>query len=241
MKNLLFILLTCLSPLLTAQESGTWDGDFKGIILGVSTTLSAQRAGSSWSGTINAEGYIYNLEGTIDGMTSKGTLNDPQTQGSIMFSAKLSGNSITINLGESTDPDEKMEIVFTKSNQQTSPSSPSPAPSRTNANVDQRLCGLWRYTDVYVSGQFSFATDYFMQFNSDGSMVWTDGRTAGGGPDVSMDSGTGDVHPAKWKTESNAVWLDGGNGWEYYGKYYQEGGSLMFTFNNGKKQVWERL
>ncbi len=239
MKLLFISVFTCLSLIVTSQESASWDGNFKAEILGVPTAMTAQREGSLWTATIDAEGYIYNLEGHIEGLKCKGTLTDPQVHASIPFSADLSGNQIIININPDSDPRDKMEIVFTNSDQ--SLPSPSTKPSGVKGNLDQRLVGNWRYTDTYVSGTFSFATDYFMQFNPDGTMLWTDGRTAGGGPDISMDSGTGDVHSATWKIENKIIWLDGGNGWEHYAKYYEEKGSLLLTFQNGNKQVWEKL
>lgn len=242
MKLLFISVLTCLSPFLMAQEITSWDGYFSGKLVGIESALNGQTTGANWNGAIDAGGYLFNLQGSIDAMNVKGTMSDPQTGTSIPFRASLSGNQLTIyihDINPLSGVEEDMELVFTKSDQK--PASSSSKPLEANVNIDQRLVGNWRYTNAYVSGQFSFATDYFMQFNPDGTMLWTDGRTAGGGPDISMDSGTGDVHSALWKIENKVIWLDGGNGWEYYAKYYEENGSMMLTFNNGNKQVWERL
>ena len=241
MKKLFFSLFTCLSSIIFAQESLSCDGIFHGNLLGIESTLHGQTTGANWNGTIDAGGYLFNLKGSVKGMNLNGTMSDPQTGTSLPFRALLSGNQLTIyihDINPLSGEKEDMELVFTRSTNQ-KPVTASSKPSA--ANIDQRLVGNWRYTDSYVSGQFSFATDYFMRFNQDGTMLWTDGRTAGGGPDISMDSGSGDVHKADWKIDNKVIWLNGGNGWEYYATYYAENERMMLTFKNGNKQVWERL
>ena len=241
MKTLLSFLFTFVMTTLFAQEYATWDGLFSGKLVGIESTLNGQITDAKWNGIIDAGGYLFNLEGSIDDKNVNGTMSDPQTGTSIPFRASISGNQLTIyihDINPLSGLAEDMELVFIKTNQNVISSAPKPV---GNANLDQRLVGSWRYTNSYVSGQFSFATDYFMQFNHDGTMLWTDGRTAGGGPDISMDSGTGDVHSASWKIENKVIWLDGGNGWEYYAKYYEENGSMLLTYQNGNKQVWEKL
>jgi len=211
--------------------------------VGVESTLQGQCAASNWSGIVDAGGYMFNLKGVIAGMNLSGTMSDPQSGAELPFRATLSGNRLAIfihDINPLTGVEEDMELVFTRSANQNQVAS-QPKPLIANGNIDPKLVGNWRYTDSYVSGQFSFATDYFMRFNPDGTMLWTDGRTAGGGPDISMDSGTGDVHQAQWKIDNKTIWLNGGNGWEYYAAYYAESERMMLTFKNGNKQVWERL
>ena len=243
MKKLLFSLFICSGSFITAQESSSWNGMFTGTLVGVESTLQGQCTGANWNGVVDAGGYLFNLKGAIEGMNVKGTMSDPQAGAELPFRASLSGNQLSIfirDVNPLSGVEEDMELVFTRSANQ-KPNVSSSKPVSGNTNIDPKLVGNWRYTDSYVSGQFSFATDYFMRFNQDGTMLWTDGRTAGGGPDISMDSGTGDVHEAHWKIDSKVIWLNGGNGWEYYATYYAEDQRMMLTFKNGNKQVWERL
>ena len=241
MKKSLFVLFICLSSYIFAQESASCDGMFHGTLLGIESTLEGKTTGANWNGKIDAGGYLFDLKGTADGPNLKGTMTDPQTGTSLPFRAAILDNQLTIyihDINPLTGEKEDMELVFMRSTNQTSATTSS---KLSASNCDPKLVGNWRYTDSYVSGQFSFATDYFMRFNQNGTMLWTDGRTAGGGPDISMDSGTGDVHKADWKIENKVIWLNGGSGWEYYATYYAEDERMMLTFKNGNKQVWERL
>ena len=243
MKTFLFFLFIFFSSFLAAQKSGSWSGIFNGQLVDIESTLSGETNNADWKGTIDASGYLFDLTGTLDGMNMVGTMSDPQTGSTLPFRALLTGDKLAIyihDINPLTGVKEEMELVFMRSTAKeqtvmTSNESPS------NVNIDPQLVGTWRYTDSYVSGQFSFATDYFMYFNRNGTMAWTDGRTAGGGPDISMDSGRGDVHKADWKIDNKVIWLNGGSGWEYYAIYYVEPGRMMLTFKNGNKQVWEKL
>lgn len=241
MKYLLIAFLSCCSSFLFAQGSESWNGVFTGTLVGIESTLEGKANGVIWNGGIDAGGYLFSIDGSITGIKASGTIVDLQTGITTPFRANLSGDVLTIfihDINPATGLKEDMQLVFTRG---TTRSSAQAMPSTTSANIDPLLFGSWRFTDSHVSGQFSFATDYFMQFKSDGTILWTDGRTVGGGPEISMDSGSGDVHKASWKVENKVIWLNGGKGWEYYAKYYAEQSRLMLTFNNGNKQVWERI
>jgi hypothetical protein len=255
MKTLLINFFLFLSLTLCAQEAAQWDGYFEGTLIGIQSTLTGKTTGSQWTALIDAQGYPLHLEGTISGRQCSGNITDPQNNSTLPFKATHSGIEITISVRDEnpiTGVMEDMEFIFVKgtppSEQATTQSSiqssapPTPAVSVDASKLDQTVVGLWRYTDTYVSGEFSFATDYFMQFFANGVVYITDGRTAGGGPTSSIDSGDGDVHQGTWKTENKVLWLhDGTNGWQNYARYYAEGNSMMLTYANGFKQVWERL
>ena len=231
-----------------AQIPSNWNGNFTGNIMGVETILTGVSQGPSWEGVIDASGYRIYLKGSIIDETCSGTMTDPQTQTTVDFRAQSARDAITIfirDINPYTGVEEDMSFIFTKT-ADASPTLPSNAsgsvsPSISSNQIDRALIGIWRFTDSYVSGDFSFATDYFMEFNGDGTALYTDGRTAGGGPTSSIDSGAGDVHRVNWKAENQVIYIDEGTGWQHYAKYYQENGSLMFTFGNGKRQVWEKI
>lgn len=237
------LLTTCLTK---AQQSSAWDGNYTGQIVGIDAQLDITTQQSQLTGTINASGYLFNLACNIAGESCKGTMKDPQNGETAGFTGILSGNKFLLRLRDinpTTGNVEDMEFSFTK-NTGAHSSSPATAPTSgagAKGPMDNNLIGLWRFTDAYVSGEFSFATDYFLEFKSNNVMLYTDGRTAGGGPNTSIDSGGGDVHHASWKTENKLLYLNDGSGWQQYAKYFYENGRLMLTYNNGKKQVWEKL
>ncbi|MBK9981530.1 MAG: hypothetical protein IPP15_03740 [Saprospiraceae bacterium] len=234
---------------LSAQTTESWNGTFEGNILGVTARLIGHQSDRGWAATIDANNYMINIQGSIAEMQSSGTISDPQRGTSIPYEATLNRNQIILKI-EDINPNsgqmEKMEFAFTRiapapetnANQSSSSGSNNSADNTTH---DQSLLGTWRYTESYVSGDFSFATDWFLWVNADGSFQYSDGRTAGGGSNSSIDSGNGDVHNAKWKTENKSIFVDDGNGWQFYAKYYKEDNNLMLTFGNGKRQVWEKI
>ena len=249
MKKIFFLFFLLQAMESMAQSSVSWDGDYAGNIIGIESTLLGKSRGKFWTGEINASGYAFTLSGTIDGLKVEGTMTDPQTQSTAPFRARLEDNTMIITIHDInpiTNLEEDMDFVFSKTGTGTTVAQtlPTPPPPRDvdPSKLDQRLVGQWRYTSAYVSGDFSFATDYFMQFENNGIIYITDGRTAGGGPSSSIDSGSGDVHQNTWKTENKQIYLnDPATGWYLYAKYVVDENNLMLTYANGNKQVWERL
>ncbi len=243
------IFLLSLSRITLAQTNADWNGNFQGSILGADAILIGNLDGNHWTGTISMSGYPIQFDGTVIDMKCTGTMTDAQTKNSTPFTAHYAGRQITINIHDInpiSGQEENMEFIFLKTTEQQVINS---AISNSVAGIermnvvqrDQSLVGLWRYTDTYVSGESSIATDYFMQVNSNGTILLTDGRTAGGDPTTSIDSGDSDTHQGFWKTENNTLWTkDDKSQWQSYAHYILGGNSLMLTYNNGKKQVWER-
>ena len=250
MRTLLFFLLT---STLSAQSSTSWEDFYTGTIMGINTSLTGQLEGDSWKARANADGYIFNLEGFVAGETCLGTMTDVQNGVSAAFLAVLGVESLTITIEDinpETGKEQLLDFVFTKTDPstyvQTIPSSETTSASPSLYKIvqgpkDNRLVGSWRFTDSYVSGQFSFATDYHMEIHADGNFLYGKGRTMGGGPDSSIDSGESGYDQGSWKAENGIMYVHDGKEWYYYAKYYQEGNSLMLTYQNGNKQVWERL
>jgi hypothetical protein len=247
---LTIILFISIFHLASAQSASDWSGNFEGNILGAAATLIGNLDGQHWTGTIAVAGYPIQFDGTVIDMKCTGTMTDPQSKTSSPFVARYAGRQITINihdLNPISGLEEDMEFIFLKTSAEqvtgtAIASSINQVDKGELAMRDQSLVGLWRYTDSYVSGEYSFATDYFIQLNRDGTALYTDGRTAGGGPASSIVSGQPDTHQVYWKTENKILYAKEENGqWGAYARYYVEGNSMMLTYNNGKKQVWERI
>jgi hypothetical protein len=112
-----------------------------------------------------------------------------------------------------------------------------------NNQRDPMLVGSWRYSKSYVSGDFSMVTEKYMEVRPDGAYSYGNGKVAGGGNSGSFGSGGDDVITGKWRTENGIIYIDeGGYGnWVPYSGYYVEGNRLMLKFNDGSKEIWERL
>lgn len=113
-----------------------------------------------------------------------------------------------------------------------------------NYQRDPALVGLWRYSDSYTSGDFSLATEKYLEVNLDGTYKYGNGRVVGGGNSGTFDSGRGgdDFVTGRWRTENGIIYIDEGYGtWTPYCGYYVEGDKLMMKFNDGSKEIWYRL
>lgn len=240
-STLIFCFLVFLS-IQAQKSSSSWSGVFSGNIEGTPSTLQINANGTGLSGNIDAGGYKYVLKGTINEKNASGTINDPQTGGQLQFEASLAGETIDLVIFSQSpgfgNP-QRLSLRFTKG--ETAQSLPGNAPAGDGYQRDQRLVGLWSYTESYTSGEYSFASEWKMQVNADGTYLYGDGRVIGGGPGVSGDSGGGgNVSTGKWRTDGKVIYIDEGQGWQAYAQYYIEGASMMFTFGNGKRQVWQR-
>jgi hypothetical protein len=248
-KFFLAFIIWCSPILILAQSRSEWEGSFTGAILGLESILTGTLDGDQWTGVINVSGYPIVMTGTVIDMKCTGNIADEQTHTSTPFTATYSGKQIRIHIRDInpiTGLEEDMEFVFVKTTTQeavgTAIQKSITLDKVDNSPRDQNLTGLWRFTDTYVSGEYSFATDYFIQFNPNGVILVTDGRTAGGGPTSSLDSGEGDTHQGIWKTENKTLYTkEEGGQWGVYAKYYVDGNSMMLTYNNGRKQVWEKI
>ncbi|MGB3081245.1 MAG: hypothetical protein WBB31_19340 [Saprospiraceae bacterium] len=242
---ILYIVLQGLS--LSAQLSSDWQGQYSGLVVERAAILRAETDGDLWTGTIDIGGYIIKMNGTINGSSCKGIANDPQTKSAVPFEAIKTKDRIVMTIideDDATGVEQKYELTFDAVN--TSSGQEVDTGTVVHGNVspsslDQRLTGKWRYTSTYVSGDFTTATDYFISFESNGIAKYTDGRTAGGNMSGSFDSGSSDVHQASWKAENRNLYFDYGGGWQLHAHYAVDENNLMFTLQNGDKQVWERL
>ena len=245
MKFSIIVILMCLLQLAVGQDANAWSGKFEGTIIGINATITAQAIGPDWTADVNASGYPFKLSGLIVDNSCSGTMSDPQTGAESGFAAFMEGSTLNIiirDINPNTGNIEDMQFAFLKTGNASGALSKAVAVTVMAEGVDQALVGTWRYTDTYVSGDFSVATDYFMQFDLDGRAYVTDGRTAGGNFNASFDSGAGDVHQATWKAENKVLYFnDGTSGWQSYATYYAEPYRMMLTYANGKKQVWEKL
>jgi hypothetical protein len=207
--------------------------------------LTVEDQSGTLSGKIDAGGYLYLLNGTLSEGIWSGQLQDPQTQGQMQFQATLTGphlNLLVTYMDPATLQQGSFQLQFIRGDPAASVQDNTATSGETSdVERDQRLVGVWSYTDSYTSGEFSFASQFKMQVNPDGSYLYGDGRVVGGGPGVGGDSGGGDVTRGQWKTQNQTIYINEGFGWQPYAGYYIEGASLMLKFGDGSRQVWKRV
>ena len=218
-----------------------WSGTYNGNISGTPAIMTLQQNGNQLNGQIDAGGYIYILKGTANDNKSEGQVTDPQTQGVMAYQGTLDDTKIDLVLSANG---AQLQLQFSKGGNPGTSGQPfsqgSNAGTANSEQLDQRLVGNWLYSESYTSDGFSFASQWRMIVNADGTYLYGDAKVAGGGGGVTGSSGGGEMTRSKWKTENGIIYIDEGYGWQPYAKYYLEGNSLMLTLGDGKRQVWKR-
>ncbi len=229
-----------------SSTPNAWDGNFNGNIAGTHSILSLTQKANQITGKIDAGGYVYNLQGKINGKNAQGQINDPQTGGSMAFQASLQGSTINLTMSGNG---QQFTVPFSKgANNQGSIGSSQFGGNNNTANssvdpskLDQRIVGNWLYTESNSGGGFSFAAQWRLIIQPNGRYIYGDGKIAGGNGGISASSGGGEVQSqGQWKTENKIIYINEGAGWQAFARYYVEGASMMFTFGDGSKQVWKR-
>ena len=91
-----------------------------------------------------------------------------------------------------------------------------------------------------TSGGFSLATQEFFDVRPDGTFTVATGDMVGGGGLGAVESRGGESMSGRWKTEGGVVFVGESGRWQPFARYYVEGSSMMFTFQDGTRQVWYR-
>lgn len=221
------LFVTACSSKRGSSASQPFEGSYTGTIQGTPATLTAQRSGERITGSIDAQGYRYQFEGTVSGTQATGTLTDPQAGGSMPFEATATADQVQfVVLAAGT----RLELEFRRPAATTSPPpgpmSP-PAPPGGGDTRDGRLVGSWSYTEQLGDVQTGTALIVWrLVVRPDGTYTY--------GNDSSQTNGY-------WRTRGNVVEVsETGTSWEPYAQFTTDGSSLLFTLANGRKQLWKR-
>jgi hypothetical protein len=246
-----------------AQRAGAkmpgvnWDGPFWGQLAGQTLTGRFEAVEGGVQGELrDPNGYLYQILVQTSAQFGAGVLLDPQTGAQMMVQMELRGDSLGLVI-QPTQPDGSagtpMEILLlrgtppanaTVTSPQASPQGrrgETPGSGSNGAGGDPRLVGTWRYTDSYVSGDFSMTTSYNFGLSADGQFVYGSGGVAGGGDAGSLGSGGGITNQGLWRGENGVLYLDEGAGWQPYARYLVDQGQMMLIFGDDSRQLWERI
>lgn len=243
--NLLYglsILMLSHSTIAMAQSATVWNGIYDGTIKHTPVTLTLKGQGNAVSGQVNAEGYLYNLTCTADGNRCAGTFSDPQTQGSLPMVMAINKGTVELTLiatDTNTGAQESTVLTFLKGRGSAKGASAGTGPSTHAGNLDMRLVGEWLYTDTYFNGDSNKTTQLKLIMKVDGTFKHGDAKLDDGALGF-VQSGGGNYITGRWKTENAIIYLDEGQGWQPYCKYFVDGKSFMMTFDNRKRQWWNR-
>lgn len=212
--------------------SKAFHGVFHTTVQGNTGVLRLEQSGTRVSGKLDQA----LLSGTVDGNTARGDLKNPEN-------GEVGGTYFMTRKGD------QIEFQLTLKDPSTGQTVTLPAfafmpgePPEPSANLDQQLVGRWRNTETYVSGDFSAATDTWLILNADGTFEYGHGKTGAGGAAGSVVSGRGDATTGKWRSQDKMLMYQetGSSGWETFARYYVEGDTMMLTYGNGNKKIWNR-
>lgn len=244
-KTVSFPALAALALVLHVDAADEWAGRYEGYMQDARTVLTIQQQDARITGSIvDDSGYTYTIDASVNGSTAAGTLHDPAAGGTMELAAEMREGTIKLGLYQSFLGTRVTEVnvVYTPIKEGSQPGQAAKPQGVVAADLDTRLVGNWRYTSAYVSGDFSVATDYFMSIRADGTYTYSVGQMAGGSASVGFDGGSGgDQSNGQWKTQNKQIFVNEGNGWQFYANYMCDGARIMFTYPNGNKQVWERM
>lgn len=216
-----------------------WAGTYQGEILQVPAVFEVKANGQQVSGSIVANDYPYHFKGTASGAVASGTLTDGNNGATMPCDLHLQGNQLMVKMLNKVTRALEAEFLFVRGK------AAAPATAKTatgQGGGDNRLVGTWQFTESYVSGDFSMATQFTLIIRADGTYLYGDGKTAGGSGAGSFNSGGGAGYTqGKWKTENGIIYADEGTGWQRYAQYSCDDNNLLFTFGNGNKQLWNRV
>ena len=209
-----------------------FSGSFHTTYQGAQSVIALEQAGSSVSGKIDQA----ILTGTCDGTTARGDVKDPQNdQIGGTFEITRRGDELDLKL-TLRDPESGQTLTLPTITYKRGQLPP------VSVHLDAQLVGRWRYTSTYVSGDFSAASDTWLILNPDGTFEYGYGRVGAGGSSASIVTDRGDAETGKWRIENRVLMYQdsGSTTWQPFARYYVEGNSMMLTYDNGKRQVWER-
>ena len=232
--------------------AGVWRAD----LATGSLTLRMEQRGATVSGVIESGGRIVaNLSGTAQGDSARGAAASPEGEGS--FEARATQDTLALILAQEAGPRQqaaRLPLEFRRVSLSATPSATGPngaggaaRPTTRPASAaggDPRLIGRWSHQDVIVSSGASFASEQFLAFSDDGSVVYARGRAAGGGAGWSFDGGAGGGgERGRWRASEGQLFLERPDGqWARVGRYgmTEDGRTLRIIDEGGARTLWSR-
>jgi hypothetical protein len=204
--------LASMGASVSAQAAGNFTGTYQATYPGGTVAAEIVENQSLIRGNFLMDGEQYKIIATSNQNTFRGKILDEGKGKFYDVASQLNGNQMHLSITLPELNNKVVEMLLTKTGAaQTPTSNPTKAqPALNNKEKNPRLVGTWRYTEVLSSGMggnyASLATDYFVQFRPNGECLSWAGSSAGGAPNVSMESrGNGSVTREEWYTEGSKV------------------------------------
>jgi hypothetical protein len=219
----------------SAPNADPFTGTFHATVNGERAVLTLARDGERLSAKIDDTA----LTGTIDGDVATGPLVDRNAGVGGTYEITPSGLDVVVRLSlknlQTGEAIPVPPIVFTRRTEEQ-----LAAEIAAERECDGRLIGHWRHTYTRVSGGVSIAIDYWLWLDPDGTCTRFS-KMAGGDDGIGFESAS-DRTVGRWKTADKALYASGSPDGEprLLGRYQVSGGTMLLTYNNGDKEIWER-
>src|SRR3546814_337151 len=221
-----------------AAHAHEWPGMYRGDIAGTPATLQLTEAGGALHGVIDAGGYRYLLQVRAAGTTASGTFQDPQAGGTGEASLALAGDVIEVAVVfAAAAPAREIGLSFTRDGASVV-TEPAPAPG--DAEHDPRLVDTWTRKDTLRSGDATLVTQHGLLVDPGGTVGGGVAKTGGGWRGGGGGDGASEGTSGYWKTEGKSIHAGNGKDWQPYARYHIERGTLMLTFADNSRELWNR-
>ena len=241
MKRIIF-LFCLISITMTGIDAQKFSGQFTGSQNGIQSTADLTVTDKQLGGSVTMNGNKATVTGTITDSISTGTVYDVVTGKTYSYYSKLRGNKLSFSI---TFPELNNQVIDLQMQRVNATAANVNDPSKKK---DPRLIGTWRYTDIITSGSggnfSSFSTDYFMEFNADGTLLTWRGSSGGsvGDQTISTTNGNSATEKGQWYTEGKTLFLvDPTTGQKASTLFYAEANRIMLHNGGASKKVWERI
>lgn len=204
-----------------------WNGKYFGSVNGKPATLIISQSGQDLTGDLNANNYPYLVMGQVTGNQFTGTFKDVKNKSRSNCSAVLHDGQLEMIVQLSNPQtghihDMKLNFAHSSVGEDNNDDMIDPIPQQ----LDPYLVGNW----IKSNGD---DPDLMVQLILDEDGTYRHGK--------------GDMEPddegwsrGDWKSENSFLYIDKGQGWQIYGRYYVEENIMTMMFQNGRTEEWDR-
>jgi hypothetical protein len=241
------ITITFLIVSIMGDTTGTaqgFSGSFSGNQPGITSSAILTVKDAVLSGSVIMNGKKGNVQGSVNDSTATGTVYDIEMQKEYAFTASIQKEQLRLSVVFPELNNQAIELLLQKEN---APENEPGKKIKDSLPRNAAITGLWRYTDMissgYGDGYMSFSTDYFMEFNEDGTVQSWTGKSGGGNSTISI---SGDVSVKKdkavWHTEAGKLFFtDPVTGEKRYSFFNAEPSRLLLHDGKGNRKLFQRV
>ena len=236
-----------------SQPPNIFTGKYEGAVENTTATLKLSAEKEILSGIFTLENQAFTVNATSNAHTFTGEIVDDKSGNFHKIAGQIKDGTLYMQITFPEHNYQVLEIVLNRSNdlvevaqiQISAEDNSTYQPE--NLPGDPALVGKWRFTEMLSSGSgefyASFATDYFLRINSDGTAVSWIGQSAGGSDSMTIEGDYGsDIHEFGWYTKGDQFFMVDPNDKDAKQsvRYFAEPSRMMMSIGDNKR-LYERV